>query len=757
MRARIGAFVVILTLVAWLPPAAAQQVPASDTSTPPLAPVQPKRADGTRPRVGLALGGGSARGLAHIGVLEWFEQHRIPIDYIAGTSMGGLVAGAYATGMTPAEIREWIRGIDWDLMFLADSPFKYKTFRRKQDKRAYPSLLEFGLKHGFTLPSGLNPGQQVTFLLDHLALPYYDLQSFDDLPTPYRCVATDLKSSKAIVLGKGPLSQAMRATMAIPGVFTPVSLESWLLVDGGALDNVPGGVVRQMGADVVIVVNVAADDATDAETQQSLFSLLGRTIDAMMTGSVREALKNADVVIDPDLKGLTSMDWRRSDALADRGKGGAEAVRDKLLPYQMDEANYTAFMAARSARIRRTVPLPTFIDVKGGTPDQQDAISKALLDDLGKPFDEDRVQKHLLEVAGTDQYEFISYRPVQRPGGESGLLIGARPKSYGPPFLAVGLDLSNVDSTAFSVNLRGRITAYNVLTPRSELRLDLALGTQQVAATEMVFPIGRRGLFVSPRAYFSRVPRNAFDDDRIVGEYRIKRTGAGLDLGWTFTRRTELRVGYDAADVRGRVRVGSPGLPEVQGGENAARLLFTFDDQSSPVIPTRGLYLRTDVRRYFHAAEVVGVSNVLSPDQFWRGDVVASWFRRIRHEDRLFLAGGAGTAFGDRPIVNDFDLGGPLRLGAFDNDELHGSKYVLIDSGYLKHMGRLPDVLGGNIFVGGWLENGTAYDRWSTADWHTNVSVGVIAESLIGPIFVGGSLGPHGQGRIYVSVGPLFR
>ncbi len=754
MRLRMWALFVFVAVAGWVPSAAARQSPPPQPA--PSSPVAARPA-GSRPRIGLALGGGSARGLAHVGVLEWFEEHRIPIDYIAGTSMGGLVAGAYATGMTPAEIREWMRGIDWDLMFLADSPFKYKTFRRKQDKRAYPSMLEFGLKHGFTLPSGLNPGQQVTFLLDHLALPYYNLASFDDLPTPYRCVATDLKSSTAVVLGRGPLSQAMRATMAIPGVFTPVSLEDWLLVDGGALNNVPGGVVRQMGADVVIVVNVAADDASDAETQQSLFTLLGRTIDAMMTGSVREALKNADVVVDPDLKGLGSMDWRRSDTLADRGKAGAEAIRDKLLPYQISEADYAAFMTARNARIRRTVPVPTFIDVKGGTPDQQEAITKALVENLGHPFNEDRLRDDLLEVAGTDQYEFLSYRPVQPPQGGAGVQIGVRPKSYGPPFLALGLDLNNVDSSSFAVNLRGRITAYDVLTRGSELRLDLALGTQQLAAAEVVLPMGKRGLFVAPRAYFSRIPRNAFLDDRIVGEYRLKRTGAGVDLGWTTGRRAEIRFGYDTADIRGRVRVGSPFLPEVEGVENVARVQFTYDDQSSPVIPTRGLYLRSDLRRYLHAAQVVGSSDLVSPDQFWRGEVTASWFKRVRGEDRLFLAGGTGSAFGDRPVINDFVLGGPFRLGAFNNDELHGSKYVLIDSGYLKHMGRLPDVLGGNIFLGGWLENGTAYDRWSTKDWRTNVSIGLIAESLIGPIFLGGSLGFHGESRIYVAVGPLFR
>src|SRR6187401_1576428 len=238
---------------------------------------------GSRPRVGLALGGGAARGLAHVGVLRWFEEHRIPIDLITGTSMGGLIAGAYASGMTPDEIAQLMRTTDWDAMFISDSPFKYKTFRRKQDKRAYPSQLELGLKGGITLPGGLNPGQQIALLLDRIALSYADMESFDDLPTPFRCVATDLTNAEAVVLGRGSLAQAMRATMAIPGVFTPVNYENWLLVDGGALNNIPADVTKKMGANTVIAVNVGADSATEAQTQGSLVALLGRTIDTMMT------------------------------------------------------------------------------------------------------------------------------------------------------------------------------------------------------------------------------------------------------------------------------------------------------------------------------------------------------------------------------------------------------------------------------------------------------------------------------------------
>ena len=195
------------------PPAVAATV----TQAPPAA----------RPTVGLALGGGAARGIAHVGLLRWFEEHRIPVDYIAGTSMGGLIGGAYASGLSPDEIQALMKEADWDLMFLADSPFRYKTFRRKEDARAFPGQIDFGLKGGFKLPAGLNAGQQIEMLLDRIAMPYYEIKDFDELPTPFRCVATDIRKSEPLVLRSGSFSRALRATMAIPAVFTPV------VVDGG--------------------------------------------------------------------------------------------------------------------------------------------------------------------------------------------------------------------------------------------------------------------------------------------------------------------------------------------------------------------------------------------------------------------------------------------------------------------------------------------------------------------------------------------
>src|SRR5262252_4561665 len=240
-----------------------------------------------RPTVGVAFGGGSARGLAHIGVIQWFEEHHVPIDVAAGTSMGGLVGGGFATGMSADELRTLITTTDWDMMFGASS-FAFKNVRRKEDARSYPSRLEFGLKHGLSAPTSLNDGQQVDFLLQRITAAYFGLTKFDDLPTPFRAVAVDLKAGERVVLDSGSLATALRATMSLPGIFPPVERDGRVLVDGGALDNVPADVVRGLGPTVVVAIDVGA--APEEKVDVSMFGLMGRTVDAMMRAATRAAL-----------------------------------------------------------------------------------------------------------------------------------------------------------------------------------------------------------------------------------------------------------------------------------------------------------------------------------------------------------------------------------------------------------------------------------------------------------------------------------
>src|SRR5262245_5562749 len=209
-----------------------------------------------RARIGLVLSGGGMRGLAHIGVLDWLEKNRIPVDYVAGTSMGGVIGGFYATGMTPLEIRRLITDLDWNKLLTGPPTYDELTIRRKEDKRTYPALLEFGFRGGLRMPRAVNSGHYIGLTIDRITLPYGTIHSFNELPIPFMCVATDMLAAQAVVLKDGSLGQALRATMAMPGVFAPVEIGQRVLADGGLVNNVPSDVIRQMGADVIIAVNV---------------------------------------------------------------------------------------------------------------------------------------------------------------------------------------------------------------------------------------------------------------------------------------------------------------------------------------------------------------------------------------------------------------------------------------------------------------------------------------------------------------------
>lgn len=713
-----------------------------------------------RPRIGLALGGGAARGIAHIGLIEWFEEHHIPIDYIAGTSMGGLIGGAYSSGMTTKEMRELMLTTDWDLMFLADSPFKYKTFRRKEDARAFPGQIDFGLKGGFTLPSGLNSGQQIELMLDRIGAPYSNVASFDELPTPFRCVATDLKGSGAVVLDSGSLARAMRATMAIPGVFTPVEYGDRLLVDGGALNNVPADVVRSMGATVVIAVNVGA--STDAPpAPKSLFAILGQTIDTMMSVGTTAALKNADLVVTPPLKGLTGMDWRKSEELADRGYQAAEALKDELLKYAVDEATWEAWRRQReSRRSALTAPTIAFVRVEGSDEPWHSGMVRDLeAAHVGRPFNPSALEQDLLKFTGTDRYEVIGYA-LAREGDKTGLDVKVTQKSYGPPFLLPAIDLTNVDSDTFAVNLRARVVFYDTLVKNSELRVDVGLGSRKFAGIELYHRLFGSRVFVSPRAYYTRDPVNGYNaEGEFVTEYRDTTTGAGIDIGLDLGPRNEVRVGYSADDVRLRRRIGEETFPEAAGGNRYASLRWTHDGQNSPVIPSRGVFSRAWLRYYFATPDLEYVDGkVPGPEDLWQGEARVYYFKRVGEHHRLMFGASGGTSFGDQSAYNQFRLGGLLRLGAFNKDAVRGDSYVLGLAGLLYRMGRLPDVLGGNLYLGGWLEAGSAFDDWDTAEGRWDVTGGIILETILAPFFIGGSFSlTSGDGRFYINLGPFLR
>ena len=713
--------------------------------------------EATRPTVGVAFGGGSARGIAHVGVIRWLEEHRIPIDVAAGTSMGGLVGGAYATGMEPDELETFITTLDWDQLFGA-STFAHKNIRRKADARAYPSRLEFGLKGGIVPPTAINSGESVELLLGRIAAPYFDMQDFDDLPTPFRTVAVDLLSARPVVMRSGSLADAMRATMSLPLIFPPTEVNGQVLIDGGTMDNVPADVVKAMGASRVIAVNVG--DLSDLEgVSSTMLGVAGHTLDAMMRASTRRAITAADVVINVPLAKYGSLDWRRAAALIEEGYRAAEAMRDQLLPLAISEAEFEAWRGNRQSRRLKELPTPGFIDPEGFVSSDTKRLTTLLARHVGVPLDVNALEADIAVVAGLDRYETVTWRLVREEARGYGLRVRGRAKAYAPPFMMLGMNLENTTSSDFNITATARYLAFDTLGSGSEWRIDGTVGSDPNLATELYRPIGQTPLFVAPYAGVGRRTFNVINNDAVIARYRQTVSRVGVHVGVNLGPQSDVRVGAYIGRTTATIKVGNPGFPELRGSETGAELVWRVDTQDSPVVPSRGVQSNVRLSRVFNGPDVsVNGEPIDFASSVTQLSGVANQFWSVGPRNRVFLYGGVGTSFGDVPLPTDqFALGMPFRLGAYDAGEIIGPHYYIATGGYLRQVGRLPDFIGGPIFAGGWLENGDAFDEWSLAGWRTNGGVGIVMDTLVGPVIVAGSWGFDGRWRTYVAVGRTFR
>jgi NTE family protein len=706
----------------------------------------------SRPIVGVAFGGGSARGIAHIGVIQWFEEHRIPIDVAAGTSMGGLVGGAYATGMSASELHEFIAGTDWDTMF-GSSSFPFKNLRRKEDARSYPSRLEFGLKHGVAPPTSLNDGQQVDLLLGRISAPYYGLVTFDDLPTPFRVVSLDLKTSEKVVLDRGPLATALRATMSLPGIFPPVERDGRVLVDGGMLDNVPADVVRASGAGYVVAIDVGIPPTEKID--YSIFGLLGRSIDSMMRASTRNALKDADLTIAVDVTGFGSLDWRRADELIARGYQAAERNGDALLKYQLSSADWQAWTAARAGRRRTTLPEPAFLKLAGVEPGDALTVQRTLAYHLHRAVDIPALERDLATLTGLDRYQSVTWQ-ITDENGQAGLLVTAHPKTYAPPFLMLGLNVENTTSESFRVQLAARYLGFDIVGAGSELRIDVGLGADPTLTASLYEPIAGSRAFARATGLVGRRAFNFVQNDTTIAEYRETSQTAVGDLGVNLSRQSEVSGGFWVGHLSDTVRAGDPGLPELSGVESGAHLRWLFDSHDSPVIPSRGARVLATLDQTFTSPGIPDFHR--TNNNLTQAELIGSWFKSKGRRNRLFAVVSGGTSFNDHPLpTRQFTVGYPFVLDAFSIGERRGDHYAVMTLGALRQISRLPDFLGGPVFVGGWLENGSVFDSDKKADFNTQLAVGLIMDTLIGPVLVATSTGLDGGWRTIFGVGRIFR
>lgn len=698
-----------------------------------------------RPKVGIALEGGSAFGLAHIGVLEWLEQNRVPIDYIAGTSMGGLVGGLYASGMSPAEMREFIGAIDWQTVLSDKMPYSNLSFRRKEDRLSFPNRLEFGFRHGITMPAGLNQGHQVGLLLDRATLAYSTLQSFDDLPTPFRCTALDLINGRQKVFDSGPLSSALRSTMAIPAAFAPVARDGTLYSDGGSLNNLPVDVAKKMGADIVIAVYLKKE--FDPNFTRTLGGVINRNVDVVISANEQRNIEAADILVTIDLHGLSRSQFAKGEAFIERGRAGAGAKAQLLKRFAVPENEFSAHMARREAKIRSADISPAFIEFPASLPDRlRRSLERSLGPHLGKPIDLPELDDTVNKLVGMGRFSAAGYSIAERDG-KKGVEIRATEKSYGPPFVNLGFEIDGEQTDDVRFAMTGRLTFMDLGGHRSEWRHDVAFGGRYLYRTEFYKPLSSSNFFVAPRAYASRDPFSFYARSTEVARYRLVQYGLGGDLGYVFNRKAEFRAGHEIRWLHANLTVGSPLIPEFRGKANVSRVGFRYEGADHAIVPRRGAIVRSSYEYYSH------VSDGIAPYSVLQG--LGLYFQPVSPHGSVLGGLAGGSSFDAKDVLfTPFLLGGPLNYGAYGRNELAAFDYITLTAGYVHELGNLPPMIGDRISAGVLFQGGRVYGR--TEQTPVSATPLLILETAAGPVFVGGSIGDRGHRRWFFGVGRVF-
>ncbi len=721
------------------------------------APAAGQSSEKRRPTVGLVLSGGGARGFAHVGVLRVLEEHRVPVDYVGGASMGALAGALYSMGYTPDEMEALIGTLDWSKLLQPNTSFEDLSFRRKEDRRNIPApVILKGRFNDLKLPNALNSGHEIGLLLDRLTLPYATVGDFDAMPIPFRAVATDMVEGNSVTLGNGSLSRSLRATMAIPGVFAPIQIDGKILSDGGLVNNIPTDVVKAMGADILLVVNIETQLA-DRKALESLLGILFQTINIASAENSRRSLMQANLIIAPDLGTYSSADFGSYKEIIKLGYDGAEKNAALLKGLSLDEAAWQQHLAERRARRRPdTPPVPDFLAVDGTNRDAVRTIEEKLDDKyIGEPLTaekQDELAKDLSELTGTGRFESLDYDLTVRGGG-TGLLIRTnepvtRPTK--PTRLEVGVDVNSVEADNVNFNFLGRLTIFDIGRYGAEWRNDLVVGSNTLLASEYYRPLGRTKFFIAPRAQYERKRINLFAGGERLAEYIGDNIQAGFDVGYSFNPRSEMRVGYTIGYQSVERRIGDPLLPNFRGGFSAANLKWTYDGLDRAQVPNNGLMSRNTLNYYFDSAGEQRRIGQFETRNFY--------FRPVSERNLMIAFGGAGTSFGrTAPLLQQFTLGGPFRLGGYGYDEFRASNYVQAGLGILHNPEFFPSFLGGKAYVGAWYEGGSAYERLGNANYRQSASVGAILETPVGPVFIGTSINENGRGRFYFSFGRVFR
>jgi len=709
-------------------------------------------AEGVRPKVGLVLSGGAARGLAHIGVLKALEEQGVHIDAIAGTSMGAVVGGLYASGYSVEELEKLATTLDWQQALSDAPPRKDVPFRRKQDDRDFlvKQKLSFRDDGSLGLPLGVIQGQNLSLLLESKLAHTADTRDFDKLPIPFRAVATDIASGEKVVFSRGHLPQVIRASMSIPAVFAPVELDGRLLVDGGMVDNIPVDVARDMGVDLAIVVDIGSP-LRDRKQLATVVDVLNQSITLMTRRNSEEQLASLhqdDVLIQPPLAAFGVTDFGRAQDMIDAGYRATRTLDNRLAGLRHAEGD-TGLAVARSPRQRR--PVITAIKVENDSKVSDDVIRYYIRQPLGEPLELDRLQTDMGTLYGLDYFDRVQYRVVHK-GDDNTLVINARGKRGGTDYLRLGLNLSDDmrGDSAFNLGASYRINGINRL--GAEWLTRAQIGDQQELYSEFYQPldVGSR-YFIAPYLDFGSQNIEATLDNDPVAEYRLERYGFGLNLGRQIGTYGEVRAGVGKAWGEADVRIGDQDLPSVSFNEGFYELKYSFDTFDNVYFPHSGEDIRLALRKY---------DKSLDSDEDYR-----QWELKLDKAfssgpNSLVLGGRYGRTLDDAPVViSSFVFGGARQLSGFRQDSVSGQNISLMRMVYYRRLtprAYLP--LDFPLYLGGSLERGRAWNNDNEFDsgYINAASIFLGLETPLGPLNISYGANSEHQQAVYLNLGHTF-
>jgi len=689
----------------------------------------------SRPKICLVLSGGGARGAAHVGVLKVLEELRVPIDCIAGASMGALVGASYATGTSVAEMEAVLDKISTALLFKDKPPRQEQSIRRKLDDFTDLRGPEIGFNEGeLQLPKGFVSGVQLETVLRYLAKAK-GYRNFDELPIPFRAVATDLVTGKTVVFSQGELANVMRASMSVPGAIAPAEFDGKILVDGGLTDNLPIDVARAMGADIVIAVNLGTPLAPRSQLN-SILGVGGQVINILTEQNVLQSLatlKPTDILIVPELGDFSAADFDNLAKTVPIGEAAARKMGERLAQLSLPPTQYAALRARQAvvaAADTRPVDEIRFLNLQRVNPETAQAIMQTK---PGQPLDTSVLDADMRRLFGTGDFEHVNYRILEEPGKRV-LAVDAIETSWGPNYLRFGLGLSNDFKGDAYYNLLAsyRQTWLNSL--GAEWRTDLQIGETSALSSEFYQPLDASQLFfVAPRVEFERNTYFLFQGDQRIASYNLRYGRAILDFGSQFTRFGEFRIGLLEGTLDASLNTGPPDLAPPTGRirQGAVTSRLVYDQLDSANFPRDG---ESATAHLFASSSALGSTDAYNR---WDASGLGAW---SFGNNTLSVGLKAGGKLGSEPLprYDQFQWGGFLQQSGYPTGALITDNFTFGRLVYYNKFVRQKLLEG--VYAGASLEMGhygTPLVPGSPSGTLKSGSVFLGADTPIGPLYFG--------------------